>query len=201
MELSHVTYVGPALDDKEMLAHLPDDLAGLLQQMNGFVQFSGGLHVRGACRAPAWHSLRNAWTGTDAIHRLYPAVRTDDIPFAEDCMGDQFLLRAGQVRQLSAETGELEPMRMGLRKFFDEVEASPVEFLSMQPLLQFIEEGGGLKPGQLLQAWPPFFIKQSEHAVSLAAIPTLERRRFLADIAAQIRDVPDGDWIEFKFVD
>src|SRR4051812_2832298 len=97
MRLDHTTYVGPPIDDGEVLNRLPADLARLLHEVNGFIAFEGGLHVRGACHRPAWHSLRNAWVGEDAFHRLYDGVQTEDVPFAEDCMGDQFLLREGRV--------------------------------------------------------------------------------------------------------
>jgi hypothetical protein len=37
--------------------------------------------------------------------------------------------------------------------------------------------------------------------VRLAAVSADERRRFLADFAAQIRDVPDGGEIEIEIVE
>jgi hypothetical protein len=201
MQLDHVTFVGPPIDDAELLARLPKNLAGLLQQINGFIQYKGGLHVRGACLEPAWHSLRDAWLGEHAFHQLYPDVQPDDVPFAEDCMGDQFLLRDGQVWRLAAETGEMGSLAVTLGEFLHSVQAEPIQYLSMQPLLQFQQEGGNLEPGQLLAAFPPFFVKQAADGVRLAAIRGDERRRFLADVAAQIRDVPDGGEIVFKFVD
>jgi hypothetical protein len=201
MELSQVTYVGPPIDDRELLAQLPANLARLSQQLNGFIQFHGGLHIRGACREPAWHSLRDAWLGEFAYHRLYPDVKPEDVPFGEDCMGDQFLLRAGQVWQLAAETGEVKPKDVSLSEFLRLAQADPLTYLAMQPLLQFHQEGGILEPGRLLAAYPPFCVKEAASGVHLAAVSADERRRFLADFAAQIRDVPDGGKIEFKIVD
>lgn len=198
VELKHVTFTGPPLDDEDLLVRLPNALAELLWQINGFIQFHGGLHVRGACREPAWHSLRDAWDGEVAFHRLYPEVRPEDVPFAEDCMGDQFLLRNGQVWRLAAETGEIEPLDVGLAGFFEAVEDDPVGFLSLSPLIQFQRDGGRLEPGQLLAAFPPFCTRESANGVSLAAISVNERRRFLADISSQFRDVPDGGAIEFR---
>jgi hypothetical protein len=192
MELDHVTFVGPPLDDGEILAQIPANLAGLLQQLNGFIQFHGGLHIRGACRQPFWHSLRDAWIGVQAFHSLYPAVHPEDIPFAEDCLGDQFLLRDGRVLRLAAETGELEALDLSLAEFFHAVQADPIDFLSLQPLLRFQRDGGTLEPGQLLAAYPPFCTEEAADGVDLAAISADERRRFLADFAAQIRDVPEG---------
>jgi hypothetical protein len=194
-----VSYVGPPIDDQETLERLPADLKALLNQANGFIQFRGGLHVRGACRAPAWHSLREAWEGEDAFHSLYPDVNAGDVPFAEDCLGDQFLLRDEQVWKLSAETGEMGSLELSLREFFAAAQNDPVEFLSLHPLLQFENEGGKLEPGQLLSAMPPFCLAESGEGVSLRAISGDDRRRFLADLARQIRDVPDGGKIVFKF--
>jgi len=201
MQLEQVSFTGPPLDDHELLARLPANLARLLQQINGFIQYGGGLHIRGACREPDWHSLRDAWDGEAAFWRLYPEVRQGDVPFAEDCMGDQFLLRNGVAHKLVAETGEVETIGVGLREFFEAAAADPVEFLSLHPLLQFQQEGGRLEPGQLLAAFPPFCIKESAEGVSLAAISAGERRRFLADLADQLRDLPDGAKIDFRVVD
>lgn len=188
MNLEHVSYTGPAIDDPEMLARLPKELATLLQKMNGFIQFHGGLHVRGACLTPEWHSLRSAWVGEDSFHKLYSEVMADDVPFGEDCMGDQFLLRGGDVLQLFCETGEVEPLEMTFKEFMDAAQDDPGENLGLHPLLQFQREGGKLQPGQLLDAHPPFCMEESADGVSLKAVPTLERRRFLADLAGNMHD-------------
>src|ERR1022692_4903684 len=156
MKSDHVTYTGPAIDDPEVLEQLPKALADLLQQTNGYIHYHGGLHVRGACKAPAWHSLREAWNGPNAYHRLYPDVKPEDIPFAEDCLGDQFLLRGREVWQLFAETGEVESLEASFKEFMANVVDDPGEHLGLHPLLQFQREGGHLQPGQLLAAYPPF---------------------------------------------
>jgi hypothetical protein len=125
-------------------------------------------------------------------------VRPDDVPFAEDCLGDQFLLRDGSVCKLAAETGDVEPLGLTVRELFEAVAADPVGFLSLHPLLQFQEEGKHLAPGQLLSAYPPFCTTESADGVSLTAVPADERRRFLADLAAQIRGAADGGGVEFR---
>jgi hypothetical protein len=201
MELEHVTFIGPPIDDGEILVDLPVELTGMLRQVNGFIQYHGGLHVRGACREPAWHSLRDAWVGPNAFHRLYPEVRPADIPFAEDCLGDQFLLRDGVVHRLWTETGELEALGVDFKAFFRSVQADPIALLSFEPLLRFQQEGGTLEPGQLLAAFPPYCTEEAAEGLDLAAISAGDRRRFLAYFAAQIRDVPEGGRIGIQFVE
>ncbi len=197
MNLPPLTYEGPPIDDPELLARLPDDLRRVLERRNGFVLFGGGFHLRGVCREPRWHSLGEAWSGSLAISRLFPAVDLEDVPFAQDCLGDQYLLRDGRVWLLRAETGSIETLVHDLSSLLDAIERAPVETLLLEPLLTFEAEGGRLQPGQLLSAYPPFCMKESGADVSLRAISCTDRLRFLADLAAQLAQVPDGTKIKF----
>ena len=198
MQFADVTYVGPPVDDLELLDELPAELAAILRRTNGLIAYRGGLHVRGACLAPAWHSLRGAWRGAQRIAARYPGVRATDIPFAEDAVGDQFLLREGAVYRLSGETGEVEGLGVALTEFFALVQRDAIAYLGLQPLIQFEREGCRLEPGQLLSAYPPFCTAESERGVSLRAVDHAERIGFLADLAAQIRDLPPGAKVQFK---
>ena len=201
LQLTEVTFQGPRIDDEELLHRLPHPLRDLLEQLNGFVQFGGGLHMRGACSSPDWHSLRTAWHSETAFQRLYPEVDEADIPFAQDCVGNQFLLRSEEVIHLNAEYGALDSMCVDLDGFLQKAQADPVEFLSMQPLIQFCRDGGELEPGQLLSVVPPFVFKESEEGVSLRAVPAVDVIAFHADLARQIRNVPDGGKITFELPD
>ncbi len=186
MDNSKPTYVGSEITDTEILDRVPKDYRRLLNQTNGFIIFDGGLHVRGAVPSPEWHSLRKVWLGDTALHRLFPAIEERDVPFAQDCLGDQFVLRAGVVHKLDAEIGDVESLGMKLETFMSHAHEDPVEFLSLQPLLQFMSEGGELKPGQLLSVYPPFIAKESAEGVSFRAISMFDRLGFLADFARQV---------------
>lgn len=192
LQAEDLTYVGPEPDDPETLAALATEHRELLAELNGFVAFGGGLHLRGACLAPAWHSLREAWWGARALHRLFAAVEPDDVPFAEDALGDQYLLRAGRVWHLSGETGEITPREVGLEQFLAEAIDDPVAYLGLEPLERFEHEGGHLEPGQLLSAYPPFCTKESANGVELRAIPAADRLGFLSQLAAHVSGLGDG---------
>jgi len=190
-------FVGPPIDDAPILERLPPEYRNLLARTNGYVAYHGGLHVRGACLAPPWHSLRTAWDGERALHRLYPAIAPADVPFAEDALGDQYILRAGVVHRLSGETGELEALGVDLATFDAAVRADPVEYLNLGPLEAFRAEGGALQPGELLSVYPPYCVDAGDHLRSFRAIPAADRLGFLASLAAQLRDLPDGAAVKF----
>jgi len=174
------------------MERLPNPLRDFLASTNGYVAYHGGLHVRGACLAPAWHSLRTVWLGDFALHRLYPEVRADDIPFAQDALGTQYVLRDAIVHRLWAETGDLESLEADLGTFDREVRNNPTEYLGLGPLEDYRASGGELEPGYLLHVHPPLCSKESEAGVSVRPVPALGLIDWLASLARQLRDVPDG---------
>ena len=185
-------YSGPPIDDGATLARAPRDLRELLEERNGFIAFGGGLHVRGACTAPRWHSLGYWWASDDALHRQFTAVLSSDVPFAEDALGDQFLLRDGEVHRLVAESGDLEALAMGLAGFLRACEADADGFLQLAPLDAFRAQGGTLAPGQLLSVHPPFVAVESQNGVSMKPVPVEERIAYLAKLARTVAALPDG---------
>jgi hypothetical protein len=200
MKLLNPKFIGSEITDPEILARTPAELRRHLQQVNGSILFDGGLHIRGAVLSPDWHSLRHVWLGDFALHKLFPSLDETDVPFAQDCLGDQFLLREMVVHKLDAESGDLESLAMDFETFLNQSQENPVEFLSLQPLLQFQREGGELKPGQLLSVYPPYITKESAQGVDLRAISMFDRINFLADFAKQIASIADGEKIKLKVV-
>lgn len=191
MSIAGITWQGASIGDAEILPELPPDLVRLLSDTNGFILHEGALHVRGAVLTPEWHSLRAAWRGPKAFHSLYDDVRPSDIPFAQDQVGDQLLIREGTVLRLSAETGEIARLADSLRDFFVGVSSDIEGFLNVGLKLR-------MQPGQLLHAYPPFCMRESGAGASLKSVPASEVILFHADLAKQIRDVPDGGQVEFK---
>jgi hypothetical protein len=192
MEFDHVTYQGPAIDDHGVLEELPEELASILQQVNGVIAGAGAFHLRGACHEPVWHSLAVAWRGPTSVVARYRSVREGDIPFAQDALGDQYLWREGAVVRLDAESDETTEIAPSLVEFLEQVSASPVEYLRLGPLVAFWEEGGALAPGQLLSVYPPLVMRADSAGYSYRAIDAADRLGALAALAAQIRDLPDG---------
>ncbi|HEX4265833.1 MAG TPA: hypothetical protein VH597_15975 [Verrucomicrobiae bacterium] len=194
MNLSSITWRGDSIDDVEILRELPAALSRILADTNGFILHEGAVHVRGASLSPEWHSLRAAWRGQHAFCTLYEGIGPADIPFAQDQFGDQFLIRDNVVLRLFAETGEVELLTETVEEFFCGLSADVEHFLN-------VGLTHPLQPGELLLAYPPFVFQQSGATASLKPVRADEVILFHADLARQIRDVPDDGYVEFKIKD
>ena len=189
MQIDGVTWLFEEPPDSLLMKAVPNALRRILNRVNGFILHDGLLHVRGACELPDWHSLNKALDGPSAFHSLYESVEPNDIPFAQDQLGDQFLLRSEQIFRLSAESGEVELLAESLDEFFDRVNNDPEEYLN-------VSLDHSLMPGELLLAYPPFVVREAGAGVSLKAIPANQVILFHADLARQIKNLPDGASIE-----
>jgi hypothetical protein len=108
------------------------------------------------------------------------------------------LLRDGNVFKLCSESDDIESLGTGLFDFLQSIQNDPLEFLELQPLQNHWELGGQLQPGQLLSVMPPLVVDAGDTQHSYRAIDAMDRLRFLADLARQIRDLPDGMPLQFK---
>ena len=190
MTASGITWSQEVTRDDALVVSLPTELRDLLAEHDGFILHHGALHVRGAAGSPDWHSLRTVLSGELALHSFYDSVLESDIPFAEDQLGDQYLLRDGTVHHLEAETGTITQFASSLAEFMAGVSTDIEDYLNVG-----LEHR--LEPGQLLHAFPPFCTAESGSA-SLKAISAREVILFHADLAAQLRDIPDGGRIVFR---
>lgn len=198
MMLQGVTYQGPALETPERLVGLPDDLFEILWQVNGFVAYAGGLHVRGMVDAPEWHSLESYRSGEMALHKLFSAVDERDCPFGQDFLGNQFVLRDGAVWKLRADTGEIRSLDVDLPHFLDEIRRDPIEYLELELLARYSDGAGMLKPGELVHTIPPLCMAGEQSKLALKTAPVSNTVLFLANFARQIENVSDGTEVNLQ---
>ena len=155
MVLTGVTFLGPETHDARTLDRLPPPVRDLLTEVNGFVAFRGGLHLRGACDMPSWHSIDAVWRGVFALHGLYDWVQPTDIPFGQDFRGHQFLLRGDRVWRLDTSDGTVTSLDVDFDGFLAAVRSDPVDFLGLQPLRAYLDGGGLLRPGHVVDLADP----------------------------------------------
>ncbi|MGB1004636.1 MAG: SMI1/KNR4 family protein, partial [Salibacteraceae bacterium] len=156
VEFKGIIYMNQECDNPELVDNLPLEMKAFYKEVNGLVAYNGGFQIRQIGTGPTWNSLENYWTGENALHKIYPNLSPDDIPFAQDCMGDQYVFRGGSVWQLLTETGDLDDLELEFDEFIDEVIEDPVEFLALYPLIDFLDAGKELEVGQLLVPNIPF---------------------------------------------
>lgn len=198
MTLQGVIYKGPPLADPSVLQGLPSELFEVLWQVNGFVAYAGGLHIRGFVDAPEWHSFSRYHSGEMALSKLYQQVKKYDIPFGQDFLGNQFLLRDSEVFKLRADTGETSSLRVDLAEFFEAANKDPVSYLSLELLAVYHEQSGGLEPGQLIHTMPPLCLKRSDKKLAMKAVAADNAISFLAHFARQINEAPEGTEINLR---
>lgn len=162
------SWVAPPIDDPEILEHLAGPLRALVELRNGFVLDRGALHVRGACRQPAWHSLRWAWQAVAQRAEREPALGRGDVPFAEDALGRQYLLRDHDVLRFAPEHGVVSALGVSLGGFLRDAERSPVELLDLVEWEAFEADGGVLRPGEILEPGTRRVRSCDEHLRALA---------------------------------
>lgn len=176
-ELRGISYQSEQIEDRETYNSLPAEIKQLIDDVKGVVAYQGGLHIRGCVREPQWHSLFEAWKGEMAFQKHYPELRATDIPFAEDCLGDQYFWRLGTVWSLMCETGDIEDTELDVFEFLDAIVEDPVEFLSMEPLIVYLEQNESLEAGKVLNV-EPSFLTDSDH-YEFTAVDRNEQRKYL----------------------
>jgi hypothetical protein len=178
---------------------LPREVRELLGEVNGVVALGGALHVRGEDPAAPWHDVHEVWRGGHALAARYPSVRAGDVPFAESCLGDQFLWRDGSILQLVAETGELEDVAPSLGLFLERcVHDNSQIVLGQRYLDEFEDSKQRLEPGFGLSIYPPLVVEESAAGVSLRGIPSLQLIDSLSAFARQIASLSDGTRIQIR---
>jgi hypothetical protein len=198
IELSGVIYQGPQISDLDLLNKLPQSYREILNQINGLIAFDGGIHIRGICANPNWHSISEIMFGNMALHKLYESILDTDIPFGQDVVGDQFILRENKVYRLYSEIDDLLDLDCTLNEFLEMIQSDPIDNLGLYPLIEFMNNGNSLQPGQLLNIYPPFCTKEAANGVSIRAISVFERIKFLADFASQIKSIKENEQVRIK---
>lgn len=180
IEFKGITFINHAITDQETYDSLPADLQEFFANLNGVVAYNGGFQMRGCISDPEYLSLFEAWKGEKAFYKTYSQLSKEDIPFAQDCMGDQFVYRSGSVWHLLTETGDLDDLELDFEEFIDEVTEDPIEFLALYPLIDFLEQGHQLHPGELLHPNIPFSQETNEE-YQLSTKPVAQRLAWLKE--------------------
>jgi hypothetical protein len=173
-------------------------LGELLRRRNGFYAFLGALHVFPTVASGEEFS-QSEWNADDLWKGAYPSLDAEYTAFAEDVFGGQFLHSGSGVFQLEPETGELERISVDISGWCAAVLDDP-EVLTGYPLAEEWQVRNGRLPiGKRLIPRTPFVLGGDFSCDNLMLVDSAESLRWRAELAAQIRDVPDGGKIVLRY--
>jgi hypothetical protein len=176
-----------------------EELADMLEARNGFFAFESALLVRpSASKAGSGVLGLGQWNAGGLWRNGYDGMAGDLLFFAEDIFGGQFAFQGDEVWTFDPETGESTWFASDLEGWAEHVLAEH-EVLTGFPLAHEWQQIYGQIPvGQRLVPKIPFVLGGAFSLDNLFALNELEAMRYRADIAVQIRDLPEGATVNLK---
>ncbi len=191
----------PALSDevRVLAGSLADDLLNMLNTQNGFYALESALHV-----FPS-HSNQHEiglddWNSDVLWRSEYQGMADGCLFFAEDVFGGQFCIKVNKIYTFDPETGALDYLADDIEGWAKAI-ITDYEVLTGYPLAHQWQENHGQLPAKkrLLPKIP--FVAGGEFTLeNLYLHGAIEGMKFRADIANQIKDLPDGAQIQFNVV-
>ncbi|MEU6183683.1 hypothetical protein [Streptomyces coeruleorubidus] len=173
-------------------------LGELLRRRNGFYAFLGALHVFPTV-AVGDEVSQAQWNADELWRGCYPDLGAEYTAFAEDAFGGQFLSSESGVFHLEPETGEIEHIASDITGWCAAVLDEP-EVLTGYPLAEeWQTRHGKLPAGKRLVPRKPFVLGGEFTCDNLMLVDSAESLRWRAELAAKIRDVPDGGKIVLRY--
>lgn len=193
--------VGSTIVDAPLSAGGPgDELASLLSRCNGFYAFESALHVRAAGPTGGEPSVQE-WNSEELWRSAYGAMSEGHLFFAEDAFGGQFSIKDEQVFTFDPETGDAVALSSSLEDWADQV-LFDYEVLTGFPVAHDWQQiHGALPAGARLVPKQPFVLGGEYAVENLHALDAAESMLYRAEIAVQIRDLPEGASVTFKVVE
>jgi hypothetical protein len=200
---------GPALSTEKpfldthlmtMAGSLGHELVAMLHARNGFYAFESALHVLPAASSPSPQNLEN-WNRPDTWRISYGDQTEGLLFWAEDVFGCQFALNDGGVYRFDPETGEHEWLTPTLEAWSDMLLSNYKVETGYTVAHEWQLKHGALVSGHRLIPKQPFVLGGQFDADNLYALDAVKGMLFRAEIARQIRELPDGSSVELVVVD
>lgn len=172
----------------------------ILARVNGFYAFESSLHVFPVSDADRVQTV-DTWNSPGLWRDRYQGMSDGLLFFAEDAFGVQFALRHDGIFTFDPETGEASRVAESLADWAAKI-VEEFEFLTGYTVAhQWQETYGSLRPGQRLVPKRPFVLGGEYAVENLFSMEAVKSMQYRADLAVQIRDLPDGASITFTIVE
>ncbi len=179
---------------------LVGELINLLNKKNGFYGFESALHVF------PFETVGNDigvldWNESGLWIDFYDDLARDAIFFAEDVFGGQFCIKQNGIYSFEPETGSFEYLANDIDEWCKTI-LEEYSVLTGYPLANAWQNTHGSIPaGYRLVPKIPFVVGGGYEIDNLYLEKSVVAMKARANIALQIRDVPDGGSIKLNLVD
>ena len=177
--------IGCVVPDREYLKWLV--------AVNGATAFHGALRF---FPAMATHGMRDvcSWNSAETWKSYYGVHSPDSLLlFAEDAFGVQFGFEStGSVSIFWSETGEIEPLEIGLREFLERVLEDPDGTISLDFYLSARDALGAANAAHHYALQVETALGGELAVDNLLLMDSVMHMRSLGKIAQQLRDIPEG---------
>ncbi|MEN3755070.1 hypothetical protein A9B99_22735 [Mangrovibacter phragmitis] len=176
------------------------ELDSLLKQRNGFYGFESSLHVFPYDTTDSEIGLKD-WNKKELWINSYEDLATDALFFAEDVFGGQFCLRHDGVYSFEPETAEFNKMALTINDWCERL-LSDYNVITGYALAHSWQISNGKLPsGYRLIPRIPFVAGGEYELDNLYMCKSNEALIARANIALQIRDIPDGGSMQIIITD
>jgi hypothetical protein len=176
-------------------------VSAMLARCDGFYAFESALHVFPSVTDGPEVGVVD-WNAPDLWRDAFPGSAGWWF-FAEDAFGGQFGVapESDSVGVMDPETGNLEIVAVDMEDWARAV-LDDFAVLTGYPLAHdFQAVNGALQPGRRLLPKIPFVLGGAYEVENLYGADTVSGLRYRGELAAQIRDLPDGATVRLRLVD
>lgn len=167
------------------------ELLAVLKIKNGFYAFESALHVFPLGSSDAIIGL-SEWNSPDLWRNNFQGLIEGGLFFAEDIFGVQFSIKSNGVYSFNPETAEYDFVASDINAWSEAILAD-YEYLTGYTLAhQWQEANGALAPGHRLCPKVPFSLGGAFDIENLFSMESVSLMRYMAEIAVQIKDIPNG---------
>ncbi|MDV6333225.1 SMI1/KNR4 family protein [Asticcacaulis sp. 201] len=185
---------------KHVPTKLSSELRKLLELKNGFYAFEQALHVLPS-KSVAESCGLDSWNDPSLWISNYKGLADGCFFFAEDVFGGQFCIRSDGIYTFDPETGALTQIATSLSGWAKALLENYDVLAGYNLAHKWQVEHGRLDPGMRLAPKQPFVLQGEFVVENLYPIEAVALMRQSANLAVQIRDLPDGAQVTWKISD
>jgi hypothetical protein len=176
-----------------------EQLTELLAARNGFYAFESALHVFGSGSTVVGGSLED-WNDNNGWIASYGGLADGAFFFAEDVFGGQFAIIGDEICTFDPETAATEAVSSSIEDWAGQLVQNYSVLTGFVVAHDWQTQHGVIEPGCRLVPKRPFVLGGEFSAANVCSLAAVKGIHVRADLALQIRDLPDGSKIRYRIV-